>query len=361
MEICETVKKLYENSCENVILTDEDFNLMWSNLDIPLTRISADSFTVGGGEIESLPLEEPSAAVYTNMFGEQSPVRISPVKEDGVVKAYLIMVYDAEEIYEMWENSKVKDKFVNVSANIRMELSGMNSAVEKAKNNKKIKDSDFKELYGKLRKHMVGILAAEVNLNELSQYYRNNAVNRALNLKKEISRLLDDFKDIAKENGCKVTFNSDEVLVSADRDRLRAALSNLLANGVMYNSKPKKRLEVLVDNDGGNAVITVTDNGDGMDECRIAALRKPFYSVKFGDRGEGLGLAIANKFSESCRGKLEIMSKKNIGTSVILTIPKLDKSKIKDLHQSIEPFFDSEFGREACIFSKINRNAHAAW
>jgi signal transduction histidine kinase len=70
----------------------------------------------------------------------------------------------------------------------------------------------------------------------------------------------------------------------------------------------------------GFVAITIEDNGIGMSEEEQDNLFKPFYTTK--PHGTGLGLMIALKMVTLMRGNMEVKSYKDVGTKVIIFIPK---------------------------------------
>jgi len=72
-------------------------------------------------------------------------------------------------------------------------------------------------------------------------------------------------------------------------------------------------------------VITVTDDGAGMDEVTAARAFEPFFSgwptTGAGQSATGLGLSIANGLIGSLGGKITIDSSPGGGTTVTIRIP----------------------------------------
>jgi signal transduction histidine kinase len=69
-----------------------------------------------------------------------------------------------------------------------------------------------------------------------------------------------------------------------------------------------------------HVLIRITDTGGGIDEENLPYLFDPFFSTK--SRGTWLGLALCKKIVvENHRGQIDIESKKNIGTTVTITLP----------------------------------------
>jgi signal transduction histidine kinase len=73
-----------------------------------------------------------------------------------------------------------------------------------------------------------------------------------------------------------------------------------------------------IENDA--VVLTVRDNGAGIPDAVRARLFEPFVSSK-GQRGTGLGLAVARKIAERHGGRLEVTETSSRGTVFALTLP----------------------------------------
>ncbi len=61
------------------------------------------------------------------------------------------------------------------------------------------------------------------------------------------------------------------------------------------------------------------DTGCGMSEKQLVELFRPFHSTKRG--GTGLGLVISKRIIEAHKGRINISSKENVGTVVIVLLP----------------------------------------
>lgn len=121
-----------------------------------------------------------------------------------------------------------------------------------------------------------------------------------------------------------ITLNkeSDHMFVSGNRDQLEQVIYILIDNALKYSDK-EVLLNVFIE--GSSVVIHVIDYGQGIDENDLPHLFDRFYRVdKARNRetgGTGLGLAIAKVITESHKGKINLNSKVNIGTTFIVTLP----------------------------------------
>lgn len=69
------------------------------------------------------------------------------------------------------------------------------------------------------------------------------------------------------------------------------------------------------------AVVSVSDDGVGMDETTLARLGEPFFTTRPLGTGTGLGIAISRGIAERHRGRLEFMSTPGAGTTARLLLP----------------------------------------
>lgn len=110
--------------------------------------------------------------------------------------------------------------------------------------------------------------------------------------------------------------------IPVDPDGIHQAVLNLLLNAVDA-VEPRHGVVTLssaFDPVSQMAVIEVQDNGVGIAEGDQKRIFVPFFSTK-GQRGTGLGLAVAKKIVEEHRGTIELVSKIGQGTTFRLKLP----------------------------------------
>ena len=112
------------------------------------------------------------------------------------------------------------------------------------------------------------------------------------------------------------------VIVLGDQIRLEQVMINLLRNALdaMANTKTPK-LEIIL-KITSNAVISVKDNGQGIDD--LESLFEPFYTTKKPGDGVGLGLAISSGIIKDLGGRLVARNNKNPGAVFEIYLPTLD-------------------------------------
>jgi two-component system, OmpR family, sensor kinase len=136
----------------------------------------------------------------------------------------------------------------------------------------------------------------------------------------KIGNLLDDVAERgqgrAQLQGRKITVESDETTISADRQRLEYALGNLLDNALTHGAGD---LELISRRDGDVAEVHVRDHGTGFSDSYLAHPFVRFASTASTGRGTGLGLAIVQAITEAHGGVVSLAN--DAGASVTLVLP----------------------------------------
>ncbi len=116
------------------------------------------------------------------------------------------------------------------------------------------------------------------------------------------------------------------VLVVADPDGLRTAVSNLLDNAIKYSAE-KVEISVRLETPDGLALLRVTDRGVGIPTEELKRIFKRFYRVpgrnSFKIKGTGLGLFIVRAVAKAHGGKAYAASDgEGLGTTFTLELPR---------------------------------------
>lgn len=124
--------------------------------------------------------------------------------------------------------------------------------------------------------------------------------------------------------------DADLPMAEADHNQLEMALLNIAVNA--HDAMPaggraviSARIQDCANDEalgaGRYIVISVADNGSGMDEATRERAIEPFFSTKGIGKGTGLGLPMVHGLVAQLGGKLSIESQLGAGTCVTLWLP----------------------------------------
>ena len=166
------------------------------------------------------------------------------------------------------------------------------------------------------------------DLLTLSKYDSNKIVNKPIEFDLgELAKACKEKFDIEvkKKNqtvNCFVT--ADVPTVFADRDGIERVILNILSNSIKYTPEGGK-IDVYVGYVHNDAYVKIKDTGIGIPKEDLDRIFERFYRVdKARSRqlgGTGLGLSIAKEIVEKNNGSINIKSKVNEGTEVVIKIP----------------------------------------
>jgi signal transduction histidine kinase/HD-like signal output (HDOD) protein len=110
--------------------------------------------------------------------------------------------------------------------------------------------------------------------------------------------------------------------VTADPRQVCAALVEVIDNAIHATDASTGQIDVHAAHDayGGRVVVTVTDNGCGMDENTVKRAFDPFFSNKPAGRRRGLGLAKALRWIEASGGSIRLESRPGQGTRAVILL-----------------------------------------
>lgn len=148
-----------------------------------------------------------------------------------------------------------------------------------------------------------------------------------LDIKKEVFNINDAITSILQEYRSHIERNNNEgynqfleisfqpekvgVYVEADKVRITQVISNLIDNAIKFAPQQNGRLKIVVlrsddrDNKGelhGNVIVSVKDNGTGIDPEILPKLFSKFVTKSFS--GTGLGLYVSKNIVEAHGGKI---------------------------------------------------------
>ena len=171
-------------------------------------------------------------------------------------------------------------------------------------------------------------------IDELLYYSRVAGNEFSYNFEKtNVKEFFDDYvKDLYLElDTIKINFsysaNVDvDTVIDIDREQIKRALNNIVANAVKYMDKEEPEIHFRVKETIDAINIRISDNGRGIDEKDLPHIFEWFYrsdasrNTKLG--GSGIGLSIVKKVIENHEGSVVAISKSGVGTDIDIVLKK---------------------------------------
>lgn len=140
-------------------------------------------------------------------------------------------------------------------------------------------------------------------------------------LAKEVKLIFEN--EMSKKN-IRCDIIGEHIDVCVDKDKMSQVLNNLISNAVKYTDN-YGNIQITVIQENENVVITVEDNGCGIDDNDIPYIFERFYRTdKSRNRstgGAGIGLTITRAIVQLHGGTIHVESKKGVGSLFKVTIP----------------------------------------
>lgn len=241
---------------------------------------------------------------------------------DEIEKLSTTLNYMADEIVK---REKLKDEFISsVSHELRTPLTSIKGWAVTLKADENIDKellndgldiiegecdrltSMVEELldFSKLSSGKVELKLSEVNIKGLLMEIRKQMEPRA-----------------TRENKVfKVDVLDEDLIVYADRNRLKQVFINLLDNAFNFTNVGDA-IYLKYKNDGSKITLIVEDTGLGIPDDELPHVFEKFYKGKSSRSKNGIGLSVCKDIIEKMNGDISIESKVGQGTRVIINIP----------------------------------------
>ena len=205
-----------------------------------------------------------------------------------------------------------------------------------------LKTSPEQEIYHDLEVVMKAAERSTQLTRQLLAYARKQTVMpKVIDLNSAVSSMLTMLRRLIPENvKLHWTSSMQTCTIKIDPSQLDQILSNLIINAgdaidgggniriqsdvISVNENDKKIFEHI--QKGEFVVLSVSDDGCGMDDETLANIFEPFFTTKEINKGTGLGLATVYGIVKQNNGFIVVSSKLNEGTRFDIYFPRVEES-----------------------------------
>ncbi len=285
--------------------------------------------TYFAGKWLTRPLRIIRDKLKATSFSEQTePINIQWTDELGLlIRAYNQMLATLEEsktVLKQSEKEKAwREAAQQVAHEIKNPLTPMKLTLQRIGNKIKLDSTNPKDL----ERPVQSVLDQVETLNSIASSFSEFAKMPTPVVERvEIHAIIRNSIELFKgEPALKIKLHlaNKAVYSLVDPKLLLRMLNNLILNAKQSIKENQKEVEVEITTKiGANLVISITDNGAGIDSEIADKVFIPKFTTK--EQGSGIGLAMTKYGVENMRGKIYFSSEVNAGTTFTLEFPIID-------------------------------------
>lgn len=280
--------------------------------------------------VEEFSITRANKVVFLN-------IKLQPLVSDSLIKGVIITISDItvnkqQEIlhYQMEKLTSLTNIAASVAHEIKNPLGAISihiqllqKAIKKARNSDNLlPDEKFLENYLDIVNDEITNLNTIV-LDFLFAVRPIKATMELIDPNTIITRIINLFNPEFQENKiqllCNLTDIDKKLLI--DRKLFKEVLANLFNNAKSALLAKEQNREIAIQSTYSkeNFILTIADNGCGIDEEDLGKIFDPYFTTKVD--GTGLGLTTVYKIIKEFSGDITVQSQKNKGTVFTITIP----------------------------------------
>lgn len=308
-----TINKMLKETMQKRVMLSEEINVSYS-----------------GGKIYRVtvvPIQQGN--VKLNYYVTEFSNPYISCASDVISRFSQGVVVSIQNITNLKKLEQIRTEFVsNVTHELKTPLTSIRGFVETLRsgtvNNSEVADK-FLEIIDIEAERLYTLINDILQLSEIES--GSNDTNMEIH---NIKQLIDESVTILKTEAVnkEVTVQTDDVdsniLIFANKDRIKQMFINLIDNSIKYNI-PGGSVSISAYKDEGKLIIKIKDTGIGISKEHLPRIFERFYRVDKGRSrnlgGTGLGLSIVKHIVNLYSGNIKVYSQPEQGTEFIIQLP----------------------------------------
>ena len=340
-------ESVFQNLTEGIAVCDTDGRIIQLNRSFATLLKQADAKALVGMDILDLLLEQaddPSKDRIRGLSNNQSTQvvefqrsndltqgawRLSRIAQTGDNCNPTDSIWTLRDVTQQKLAEKAREQFVFTATHeLRTPLANIRAYSETLASATDIPVEQQQSFYNTINNEATRLARFVDELLNISQMEAGAITiqKHEVQLERLLSEILDSQRPLANERKQSFGFSVAPKLpkVMADKDKLAAALTNLVSNAIKYTPEGGK-VTVRVDADAARVLFMVEDSGIGISAEDLPKLCGKFFRSS-DDRvravvGTGLGLAFSQEVARLHGGNISIRSQLNQGSCFTLELP----------------------------------------
>ncbi len=314
------------------------------NFEYAIFECSRDSF-IFGNYIEINKIAKPKRITQTNYdnqhyyFGVLFPQKAAFMANKMKVWIFitlilfLVIIFFGYAIYIIFNEkriSEIKADFINnMTHELKTPISTISISSELLLKpdtlNNKERLTRYAEIINEESERLKNLVESvlKISLMEDKKFNFNFENHDIIKIIKEVVNNFE-FRIEEEKGNILLDSNVETLYMLIDKVHITNVLNNLLDNAIKYNIQSPK-IEINLSAIKNQVTLSVKDNGIGIDKKQVKYIFEKFYRVPHGNihnvKGYGIGLYYVKKVISAHKGKIEVHSSNNEGTTFIIKMP----------------------------------------
>ncbi len=251
-------------------------------------------------------------------------IAIAPIENNGIVGAVIVI----RDITALQELDRKKDEFLSVASHeLRTPLTtikGYSQLLAQTVNDLEPKEraTYLNAVLGEIER-MMGLISELLDVSRI-ETNRLQVNPQDIEWIGFLQRQSDAFRVQNPKRIIELSSSLPEITLSADPDRIRQVVDNLISNALKYSPDGSK-IEVRVSMSDDQVITSFVDRGIGIPRDEVPQLFERFHRARnvssryYG--GLGLGLYIARAIVEVHGGTIQVESEEGVGSTFSIALP----------------------------------------
>ncbi len=248
-------------------------------------------------------------------------VRVSHLADGGLIA---VLIFDDSEFRRL--DAIRRDFIANISHELKTPIGAL-SILSEAVLGAKDDPPSIERFATRMQIEATRLSDLVQEIIDLSRLQDDDPLKRAksMNLSRLISDVIEGSRLEAEDRGISLIFTENSgIEILGDRRQIEMAIRNLIENAIHY-SPDRTRVAISLQESGGLAEITISDQGVGIPEKDVERIFERFYRVdparSRATGGTGLGLSIVKHVVTNHGGDVSVWSVEGAGSTFTVRLP----------------------------------------
>ncbi len=244
-------------------------------------------------------------------------VALKDNKTNGVIITFVEITMRIKDLKEQEKLISDHETLLDtISHDIKTPLTSLVLAIDLFKN---VTHEDPKEFQSLLKIVDNAVRKMQIIINELTdtrkQEYKYKAEEELLNFEHILEDVRLTLNDNIRNSGAVIISEVNVSEITFSRRKLRSIIYNLISNAIKFKS-PERKPEVFIktEHDKNFIIISVKDNGIGIEASKKDAIFLKYFRMEHGIEGSGIGLYLVKEIVNNSGGKILLESQPGKGS-----------------------------------------------